>query len=336
MSAKPRVLVVPRPSLFHLLFQPEAIVALESLLDVTYNAEERDWNSAELASRIAGYEAVITGWGTPVFTDEVLAQAGQLRLVAHSAGSIKAMLPPAVFAQGIAVTHAAGAIAPAVADMTLLLIMLMLRQAHKHDRLLKAGEPWSGARSPEIGREITGQRVGVIGAGYTGRCTIKLLRGVEAEVWVYDPYLKPEQAQALGVRQVGLDELLSECPIVTLQAPPTRETHHMIGARELALLCDGAILINTARSWLVDQEALLAELRTGRIQAALDVFDEEPLPIDSPFRQLDNVFITPHIAGASIQARRRQGQVIVEELQRFFAGEPLRYRVTADMLETMA
>ena len=110
----------------------------------------------------------------------------------------------------------------------------------------------------------------------------------------------------------------------------------MIGARELRLLQDDAIFINTARAHLVDQEALLAELRTGRFQAALDVFDQEPLPSDSPFRRLDNVIITPHVAGASKQARLRQGQIIVEEIQRYLAGEPLRHRVTHEMLETMA
>ena len=104
----------------------------------------------------------------------------------------------------------------------------------------------------------------------------------------------------------------------------------------MSLLQDRAIFINTARSHLVDQDALLAELQTGRFQAALDVFDQEPLPSDSPFRQLDNVIITPHVAGASQQARLRQGQTMVEEIQRYLAGEPLRHRVTREMLDTMA
>jgi len=140
----------------------------------------------------------------------------------------------------------------------------------------------------------------------------------------------------LGVRKVGLAELLTHCPVVSLQAPSTQETYHMIGARELSLLQDGAILINTARSWLVDQEALLAELQSGRIQAALDVFDQEPLPVDHPFRQLDNVFLTPHVAAATFQARQRQGQIVVEEVRRFFSGQPLQYQVTLEKLAIMA
>lgn len=110
----------------------------------------------------------------------------------------------------------------------------------------------------------------------------------------------------------------------------------MVGARQLALLQDGACFVNTARSWVIDYEALLAELQTGRFWAALDVFDTEPLPAENPFRQLDNVVLTPHIAGASTQARYRQGQYMVDEIARFLAGQPMRYQVTKSMLETMA
>ncbi len=334
-DSAPEILVLLRPSLYALLFPLETDRALRELGHVVFHREERDLTSDELAQRIPGFDVVITGWGTPAFTDAVLAVADRLRLIAHSAGSIKRMLPRAVFERGIAVTHAASAIAPAVAEMSLLLTLLMLRQAYRHHQALKAGN-WAGARALPLGQELAGLRVGVIGAGYTGRNFIRLLRALDAEVWVYDPYLSEEQAARLGVHKVALDELLKNCLVVSLQAPSTQETHHMIGARELSLLQDGAILINTARSWLVDQDALLAELQTGRIQAALDVFDQEPLPPDHPFRELDNVFLTPHIAGATVQARHRQGRTVVEEVRRFLAGEPLRYQVTLEMLDIMA
>ncbi len=336
IAPTPKILVILRSSLYRELFTPPTDQALRKLGQVVFHDQERDLTSAELAERLPGFDAVVTGWGSPRFTDEVLAAADRLRLIAHSAGTIKAMLPPAVFQRGIVVTHAAVAFATAVAEMSLLLTMLLLRQAHKQDRMLKAGESWGKAQSPRLGQEITGQRVGVVGAGYTGRAFIKLLRALDVEVWVYDPYLNEEGAVQLGVRRVALDELLTCCPVVSLQAPSTPETHHMIGARELSLLQDGAILINTARSWLVDQKALLSELQSGRIQAALDVFDQEPLPVDHPFRQLDNVFLTPHVAAATFQARQRQGQTVVEEMRRFFSGQPLQYQVTLEKLAIMA
>jgi phosphoglycerate dehydrogenase-like enzyme len=336
MSVKPKILVLPQPGLYTELFSPAADAQLHGLGDVTRNSESRNWDSDELASKIGEYDIIMTGWGTSRFTDEVLAAAPNLKLIAHTAGSIKHMLPPPVFARGIAVTHAAGAIAPAVAELTILLILLSLRQVHKLDAMLKRGEPWDTVKNAVVGREIAGQRVGVVGAGYTGRQVIRLLQGLGAEVWVYDPYLDTERAAALGVHHSALDDIFAQCPIVTLQAPPTKETYHMVGAKQLALLQDGAVFINTARSHLVDEEALLAELRKGRFQAALDVFDQEPLPEDSPFRTLDNIVITPHVAGHSAQARRRQGQEMVNEIARFLAGEPLHYPVTVEMLEIMA
>jgi phosphoglycerate dehydrogenase-like enzyme len=332
----PAIWVSLRPSLYRLLFSLESDHLLRTLGEITFHDREQNLSAQELSEGVGHYDVIVTGWGTPKFTTEVLNAARRLRLIAHTAGSIKAMLPPPVFAHNIAVTHAAVAIAPAVAEMTLALILTSLRNIPKLDRLMKEGGAWAEGVALGMGQELAGARVGVIGAGYTGRCVIKLLAALNAEVWVYDPYLTTEQAAALGVRKTALHTLLAQCPIVTMQAPPTAETHHMIGGQELALLQDGAVFINTARAHLVDQEALLAALRTGRIRAALDVYDQEPLPLDHPFRQLDNVLLTPHVAGASIQARLRQGRTIVEEIQRFISGQPLRYQVTAEMLETMA
>lgn len=331
---QPSVLVTIPPSLYQQLFAPETQARLQTFAQLRTNEREGNWTSEQLVAAIGDVDAVITGWGTPTFTPEVMAAAGQLRLIAHSAGSIKKMLPPHVFDSDVQVTHAAAAIAPAVAEMTMLLILLSLRQVHVQDRKLKAGVPWREAQF--MGQELAGQRVGVVGAGHTGRNVIRLLRGWDAEVWVADPYLDAERAARLGVTRVSLDELFSQCPIVTVQAPPTDETFRMIKAHHLASLPDGAIFVNTARSHTVDTDALLAELQSGRIQAALDVFDQEPLPADSPFLQLENVILTPHTAGASRQARLRQGEIIVDELERFLHGEPLHYPVTGDMLATMA
>jgi phosphoglycerate dehydrogenase-like enzyme len=335
-STTPSIFVAIPPSLYDQLFDRQSDQRLRGLGSVLFLDHEQKLTSPELARQITPHDIIITGWGAPTFTDEVLAAAPKLKLIAHSAGSIKQLLPPPVFARGLLVTHAASAIAPAVAELTLLLILLCLRNVHKLDRLLKAGEPWSAGRMLGMGQELVGQRVGVVGAGYTGRCVIRLLRALDCDIWVSDPYLSAASAAELGVHKAELTELLRHCPIVTLQAPPTQETYHMIGAHELRLLQDGAIFINTARAHLVDQAALLAELQRGRIQAALDVFDQEPLPVDHPLRQLENVILTPHVAGASLQARRRQGEAVVAEVERFLAGEPLHYRVTGEMLETMA
>jgi phosphoglycerate dehydrogenase-like enzyme len=220
--------------------------------------------------------------------------------------------------------------------MSLALTLSLLRRVPQYTVAMRNGTNWEDAQSIGFGPELSATRVGVIGAGYTGLCFIRLLRAMEAEVCVYDPYLPSEKAAKLGVRKVELDQLLKTCAVVSLQAPSTPETHHMIGSKQFGMMRDGTIFINTARSWLVDEPAMIEELKRGRLIAAIDVFDEEPLPPSSPLRSLPNVHLMPHIAGGSAQTALRQGQLIVDELSRFFSGKPLQFPVNLQMLKTMA
>jgi phosphoglycerate dehydrogenase-like enzyme len=342
-SGGPSVLVVPPPSLYRKLFSAESDARLRELASfVRFNHEERDWNSEELARRIGEFDVVITGWRSPRFTSAVLeaARARPLKLVAHSAGSVKFLLEDEQsLARDFMVTTAAAAMGPAVAEMALLAMMMLLRPLHTLDAGLKSGGDWaalkaSGAKSQ---RELIAQRVGVIGAGHTGRHFIRMVRALGVHTVVFDPYAGDQLLAELDAERAdSLDELLGECTVLALHAPSTPETRHMIGKRELSLMPDGAVLVNTARASLIDSDALLDELRTGRISAALDVFDEEPLPADSPFRGLSNVILTPHIASHTASTYFRQGELTVDEVQRFVKGETLRYEVTPQMLATMA
>ena len=335
MTDKPNILIAMRPALFEQLFAEDQQSRLHALGNVTMPKIAENLTEAQLTEQIGGHEIVITGWGSPTFSDGVLAAADRLKLIVHSAGSIKRFLPPPVFADGRRVTHVAYSMSIPVAETTLALILLCLRQFHKIDRAFKEAG-WSAARDLMVGAELAGNRVGVIGAGYTGRAVILRLLALEAEVWLCDPYVSDESAASMGVRKVTLETLMRQCPIVTLQAPATAETYRMIGVEQFGWLRDGAIFINTSRAHLIDEAALLAELRTGRISAALDVFDQEPMPDDSLFRELDNLIITPHVASVTHQAYKRQGQISVDEVESFLSAGKLRYEVTRDMLDTMA
>jgi phosphoglycerate dehydrogenase-like enzyme len=142
-------------------------------------------------------------------------------------------------------------------------------------------------------------------------------------VLVYDPY-----ADDLDVAVVDLHTLLTTSDVVSVHAPATAETYRMLGRAELALMPDGATLVNTARGQLVDTEALTEELRRGRLSAVVDVTDPEPLPADSPLFDLPNAFVTPHVAGSHGNELARLGACVADELARFLSGEPLRYLVT--------
>ena len=339
LMTKPRVLVLPGPTMYHDIFAPEIDAALRDLADVTFNESDENWTSERLAAEAAPYDGIVTCWGSPTVTDAVLDAAPHLKIVAHAAGSVKGYIPEEVLRRGVLVSSAAIAMSPAVAEFSLILVLLGLRPIHEYDHGMRHGGPdraWDAIDAFGMGQEIAGQRIGVVGAGNVGRIFIGQLTALRAEPWVYDPYLGDEAAAELGARKVSLAELLSSCPIVVNHAPTTPETHHMIGREELALMPDGAYLVNTARSWIIDQDALLAELQSGRIRAALDVFDIEPLPLDHPFRSLPNVLLTPHIAGGTQQTRHRQGECVVRDLANAFAGRPLAHGITLDRYAILA
>lgn len=324
------------PELRAIFFTPEAEAALAEIADVTWIAAGESPAEAFTADRIGEATAVVTSWGTPPLTDALLDAAPQVRAVIHSAGSVKHLVTEAIIGRLDRVTSASAALAPAVAESALMLTLMCLNRAYQYAVALKRdGEVWPGASAFGPMREIAGRTIGVISAGYVGRLYIEKVRALGAEVVVYDPWLSETAAAGLGVRSVPLAEAMAQT-VVAIHAPVTPETRHMIGGAELAAMPDDGILINTARSWVVDQEALMREVESGRIQAALDVFDTEPLPLEHPFRSLPNVLIQPHTAGASVEARHRQGDAVVEELRRFRDGVPPLYGVTAERYRILA
>ncbi|MEU3503331.1 hydroxyacid dehydrogenase [Streptomyces hundungensis] len=277
-----------------------------------------------VAEALAEARILLTCWGAPPLTKDVLDAAPRLRAVVHAAGSVKHHVTDACWQRGIAVTSAAAANALPVAEYTLAAILFagkeVLRSAQRYAELRTAPE-WLSET------ERTGnyrRTVGLVGASRIGRRVIELLRPFDFEVLLYDPYVSGTEAVALGVEPVSLDELCARSSIVSVHAPQLPETQHMIGAPELALMPTGATLVNTARGSLVDEPALLAELLSGRLRAVLDVTDPELPPTDSPLYALPNVLLTPHVAGSLGNELYRMADQALDEVERFAAGLPFR------------
>jgi phosphoglycerate dehydrogenase-like enzyme len=290
------------------------------------------FDDPETRGSLAAVEVLVTGWSCPPLTAQVLDAAPRLRAVVHAAGSVKAHVGPEVFARGIAVSSAADANAEPVVDFTLAAITLAGKRAFGLARTYAAGQfaPF-GQRPGNDGRVV-----GVVGASRIGRRVITRLLAAGYQVLVADPYLDPAQAAELGAELTTLDELCRRCDVLTLHAPQLPETRHLINERRLALLPDGAILINTARGSLVDTDALTRACATGRIDACLDVTEPEPLPVGHPLFGLANVWITPHLAGVQGSEVRRLGEFAVAEVERLVAGERLLGAVHADQLALLA
>ncbi|MCC6683041.1 MAG: hydroxyacid dehydrogenase [Phycisphaeraceae bacterium] len=285
------------------------------------------------AHHAADLDAVVTGWDTPHVTDGMLDQAPGLKIWIHSAGSVKHLLPDTFWQRGIALASCRDALAVGVAETTLGMMIAGLKRIFPAERLTRSGLWKNDAFASALRvRELFDLQIGIVGASRVGRHLIRLLQVYEVSIVVYDPYLTPSDAQQLGVQSVTLDELMRNCDVISLHAPALPETRHMIGNRELNMMKDDAILINTARGSLIDEPALVAALQTGRISALLDVTDPEPPAVDHPLRALPNCVITPHIAGAISNGCYRMGRSSIDQLLAFARNQTLSGHIDQDSI----
>ncbi|MGW3293297.1 hydroxyacid dehydrogenase [Streptomyces xiamenensis] len=326
MSARPAALFALDDAHLPLLFPPDLLKALRATVDIDPGLAVRDFGDERVRALLPEVEMLITGWGCPPITPQVLDGLPRLRTVVHTGGTVKSLLDPAVFGRRVAVSSAADANALPVAEYTLGMILLLgkgifaLREDYR-----TALAPPADLLSRDVGN--VGRRVGVIGASRIGRRVMELLRPFDFDVLLHDPYVDAAEAVRLGARATSLEELLMTSSITTLHAPATPATRHLIDTDRLRLMPDGATLVNTARGSLVDTEALTRHLTTGRINAVLDVTDPEPLPAHSPLFRLPNVFLTPHVAGSQGNELSRLGRSALSEVERAVRGEPMAHRV---------
>jgi phosphoglycerate dehydrogenase-like enzyme len=286
---------------------------LEDRFDVTWAGEQ-----LELAALVPGADVVLTSWGTPPLEATLWADGAGPKIVAHAAGSVKRLIDPVVFDQGVAVFSAAGRIAWSVGEYCLASILTLARQLPRFDTAMRAGE-WKPAYLR--GHEIRGRSVGVLGASSTARALITLLKPFGCDLVVYDPYLDADRAAALGVRTASLEEALA-CPIVSVHVPNVPETRGMVSRKLIEALPDGAVFVNSSRGPAVDQEALLEHALSGRISAALDVYDVEPPALAPEHLAAPNLLLSPHVAGDTTEGHLAlAGYVVADVLAWLDRGE---------------
>ncbi|WP_206670903.1 hydroxyacid dehydrogenase [Streptomyces sp. CB01881] len=291
------------------------------------------WSTERLAAEpeaLRGVEVLFIGWGGPVLDAPTLARLPRLRLVAYAAGSVGRIATEAFWAAGVPIVTAAQTNAVPVAEFAVAQIVYALKNGWRHVLAARA------ARAPvRAGRARGAYRptVGVLSLGAIGRLVCERLRDYDVRVVAHDPYVPAPT----GVRPVGLDELFATADVVSVHTPLTAETRGLVGRRLLASMKPGATLVNTARGAVLDEPALLAVLaERPDLFAVLDVTDPEPAVPGSPLFTLPNVMVTPHLAGSLALERRRLGDLVVGEFERWTAGEPLRWALDADAYERMA
>jgi len=272
-------------------------------------------------------DALVVCHGAPRISDNIMAQCENLKLIGELEGDRFARRIDVEAAQvrGIRVTDTTHGTSDPVAEWALGLILVAMRNAGALFRKMIHGEyPFSNQEERKsnpgfANGELTEKRVGLLGFGHIGQRLLSFLRPFDAEVWVHDPFIPKEVAGALGVTLTSMDNILSRCDVVVCLVPLTPMTEGMLGEREFSLLREGAVFVNVSRGKVVQTEAMLERLDRGDVIAGLDVFDPEPVPLDSPILQMPNVFITPHVAGSAV-GRRRLFKLMVDELDRFANG----------------
>ena len=295
-------------------FMDEAAVAsLKARFDVRHDAQLADRRD-ELLAAVADVDAVIVRNRTQV-DQALVASAPTLRVVGRLGVGLDNIDVEACKARGIQVIPASGANALAVAEYVVCTVMLLLRGQFLSSAAVAAGEWPRGALGE--GRETAGKTLGIVGFGGIGRLTARLAQGLGMRVIAADAMI-PADSPAWrdnGVAPRELDGLLAESDAVTLHVPLTGDTRHLIDAARIGRMKAGAVLVNSARGGVVDEAALVAALRAGRLGgAALDVFEHEPVPAGSPLAGVPNLVLTPHVAGVTRESNARVSATIAEKV----------------------
>jgi glyoxylate reductase len=292
---------------------PEAIAKLRLHADAEVWPHETPPPHEEIRRRAREVDALLT-----MVTDRIdaalIASASKLRVISNLAVGLDNIDVAAATAAGIAVGHTPGVLTDATADLAFALLMAAARRVAEGDREVRAGKWQAWGPSVLLGREVWGATLGIIGWGQIGRAMAR--RGVGFNMRVlYVSRSRREDEAIAGTTRVTLQRLLRESDFVSLHAPLTPDTRHLIGAKELAAMKGGAILINTARGAVVDQKALHRALKDGHLGGAgLDVSDPEPMAPDDPMLRLPNVVITPHIGSASDTARYKMARIATDNI----------------------
>lgn len=334
----PRRLVIDMySSRYHLWSMPEEVAeriraALPPGWEVIRVMEDVDGSgdgpSSVSRAALAALEGaeVYCGFGIP---RDVLATGKELRWVHSGAAGVGGSLYPEMLESDVIFTNSAGTHGVPVAEQAVAMMFYFARAFDQVEASRRAGRLWERDRvacSPSLVGELVDSVVGIIGFGGIGREVGKRAKGLGMRVWAIDRDPRAAASEVVD-RLLGPEDLttvLAGSDYVVLSVPHTPETDGLIGAAELGVMKESAVLINVARGRIVDEEALIDALKAGSIRGAgLDVFRDEPLPEDSPLWELDNVCLTPHLGGVSPRFWERETELIIENMRRYLAGEPL-------------
>ncbi len=303
----------------------EHLKDLERVAKVTLRPDipRADEDALIAALEEADADIILTGWQSPKVTMKVHRAWPKLKLMAHTSGGVRPYIEKEVIEDGVILTNWGTSTSRSTAEGAFAMTLAILRNYQNMPFWMRIDKLyWETPGRPDEG--LFEQRVGLHGLGAIAQEYVRFIAPFGCSVMAYSPHCPDEVFERLGVkRATSLEQLYSSNRIISCHAAMTEANYHIVNANILALIEDGGYFINTGRGGVVDTEALIAELKSGRISAALDVFETEPLEADSPLRQLENCFVVPHRAGPTPDRRVDMGANAVKNILRFISGEEL-------------
>lgn len=316
---------MPRGSVTDSFLTAENIAFLETLGEVTYNTGEQHLTPEEFRDALEGVDVCVCGWGVPRFDAYVLEKANKLKIIAYTAGTVSKFVTDAIYDRGIHVLSGNEAFAISVAEGTVGYMIAAQRDLRGYERLMLE----KGWRTPNFNnRSLLGKTVGIVGYGTISRHLLQMLKPFRVNILLYSNHTSPEEAQRLGVQKATLEEIFRTCDIITLHCARNPANYHLVNRQRLEMMKPGALIVNTSRGDVIDEQALIECLKTGKIRAALDVFEKEPLSMESPLRSMENVYLQPHLGGPTMDYRYAAARLVLEDIQRYQQGLPMENEIS--------
>jgi len=303
----------------HTFYPPAARAAIEALGQTEYGVFTRD----ALRDKLAGADVLFCGWGMPVADDALLAKADKLKLICYTGGSVADFMTEDTVKHGITVCSGNRFYARSVAEGTIGYMLLAQRRLpHMIDLTKTRGWAPQGYTDG-----LRYKKIGIIGFGMIAKYLAKMLQVFACEVMICSDWFHEDMQAEYGARKCTMEELFSTCDIVTLHESLREDTYHMVDKHLLGMMKQDALFVNTARGPIAVESDVAAAARAGKIRAVLDVYDTEPLPMDSCLRGLPNVILLPHQAGPTTDIRQHVTLALCDEVTRFYAGQKLEHEI---------
>ena len=317
------VVTIPKGYVFDTFFPPSQIERLEKLGEVIWNEAERQYTRDELKELLQDADICVTGWGCPRIEKDMVRDAKQLKLIAHDAGTVSPYIAPEIYDMGIRVCTGNRMFAESVAESVIAYALASLRKIPKYNADLHGDVLWREDQFHNSG--LLEKKVGIISFGMIAQELVKLLRPFRCKILVESDFVTQEKLDEykMDIRKATMEEIFQTCDIVSIHSTLIPENYHSINRRLLSSMKEGALLVNTARGAIIDEAALAEVLAEGKISAALDVFEKEPLPMESPLRKLSNVLLIPHMGGPTIDRRMAVTRYVIDDIEHFLKGEKL-------------